>query len=117
MTTVPSENHEDEIAHLAKEHGLTKTIAFIQSDSSKQRSAGSKRVAKHRQQKKEQGLVPIDVPVSVAQEIKAAGSFEEWIKKKYESYSEEKIRRIKEAIGVANKVYKLPRWKRWIIGL
>lgn len=117
MTAMPSENQEDEIAHLAEEHGLTKTTAFIRSNSSKQRSASAARVAKHRQQKKERGLVPIDVPVSEAQEIKAAGSFEAWIKKKLEPYPEEKIRRIKQAIVVANKVYRLPRWKRWIIGL
>lgn len=116
MTVKPSENHEDEITHLAEEHGLTKTIAFIRSDSSKQRAAGAARVAKHRQQKKERGLVPVDVQTSVAQEIKAAGSFEAWVKK-FEPYSEEKILRIKQAIGVANKVYRLPRWKRWIIGL
>lgn len=117
MENISLNNKEEEILHLAEEHGLVKTTAFIRSNSPKQRSTGAERVAKHRQQKKERGLVPIDVPVSVAQEIKAAGSFEEWIKKKYESYSEEKIRRIKEAIGVANKVNRLPRWKRWIIGL
>lgn len=117
MTAMPSENQEDEIAHLAEEHGLTRTTAFIRSHSSKQRSASAARVAKHRQQKKERGLVPIDVPVSVAQEIKAVGSFEAWLKKKLKPYPEEKIRRINEAIGVANKVYGLPGWKRWIIGL
>lgn len=117
MTVKPSKNQEDEIAHLAEEHGLAKTTAFIRSNSSKQRSASAARVAKHRQQKKEQGLVPIDVPVSVAQEIKAEGSFEVWVKKKYEPYSKEKIRGIKRAIEIANKVYRLPPWKRWIIGL
>lgn len=117
MTVMPFENQEDEIAHLAEEHGLTKTTAFIRSNSSKQRSASAARVAKHRQQKKERGLVPIDVPVSEAQEIKAAGSFEAWIKKKLEPYPEEKIRRIKRAIEIANKVDRLPPWKRWIIGL
>lgn len=117
MTAIPSANQENEITHLAEEHGLTKTTAFIRSNSSKQRSASAARVAKHRQQKKEQGLVPIDVPVSVAQEIKAAGSFEAWVKKKLEPYSEERTRLIKHAFEVANKMYRLPRWKRWIIGL
>ena len=116
MTTVPSENHENETRHLAEEHGLTKAIVYITSNSSKQRSSGAKRVARHRQQKKERGIVQADLPIDVANEIKAAGSFEAWYER-FKPYPEEKIRRIKEAIQMANKIHQLPRWKRWLIGL
>lgn len=52
MATFLFENQDDEDNHLSKEHGLTKTVAYIQSDlSKKQRSTGAERVAKHRQQK------------------------------------------------------------------
>lgn len=57
MATFLFENQDDEDNHLSKEHGLTKTVAYIQSDlSKKQRSTGAERVAKHRQQKKQKGL-------------------------------------------------------------
>lgn len=116
MTIVSPENHEDEITHLAKEHGLTKAIAYIRSNSSKQRSSGAERTAKCRQQKKEKGFVQVYLPATVAEEIKVAGSFEAWYER-FKPYPDEKIRKIKQAIETANKIHQLPRWKRWIIGL
>ena len=110
------ENHAEENKHLAGEHGLIKTTAYIRGDATKKQSNGAARVAKLRQKKKENGIVQVDLPISVAQEIKAAGSFEAWCEK-FKPYSEEKIRKIKLAIEIANKVYQLPKWKRWIIGL
>jgi len=79
MSTVPPENTEDENKHLAEEHGLIPTTAYVRCTSEKQRSANAKRVAKHRQHKKEQGIVQIEVPIAIAEAIKAAGSFDAWI--------------------------------------
>lgn len=81
MNTVPLENTEDENKHLAEEHSLVKTMAYIRRNSEKQRSANARRVAKHRQRKKGDGIVQVDLPISVALEIKAAGSYDAWIKK------------------------------------
>ena len=110
------ENHAEENKHLTEEHGLIKTTAYIRSDATKKQSNGAARAAKYRQNKKENGIVQVDLPIAIAQEIKAAGSFEKW-SEKFKPYSEEKIRKIKEAIEIADKVYQLPKWKRWIIGL
>jgi len=117
MSTVPSENTEDEIKHLAEEHGLIKTTAYVRCDSEKQQSANARRVAKHRQQKKEKGIVQVELPISVAEEIKAAGSFDAWRKQFQPRLSEGQIRKINLAINIAAKVSRLHPWLRWILGL
>lgn len=109
------ENHAEKNRHLAQEHGLIKTTAYICSNDTKKQSDNAARVAKLRKKKKENGIVQVDLPIGVAQEIKAAGSFEKW-SEKFKPYSEEKIRKIKQDIEIANRVYQLPKWKRWLIG-
>ena len=116
MSTIPSKKPEDEIKHLAEEHGLIKTTAYIRSNVAKQRSAGAERVARHRQQKKEKGIVQVDLPVSVAEEIEAAGSFDAWIKQ-FQRLPSEKISKINQAIEIAKKVSKIHPWLRWMLGL
>ena len=116
MSTVSSENPENENMHLAEEHGLIKTTAYIRSSTAKQRSAGAERVARHRQQKKVKGIIQVDLPISVAEEIKVAGSFDAWMKQ-FQRLSSEKIRKINLAIQVANKVSRLHPWLRWILNL
>jgi len=116
MSSVISGTPEDENNHLAEEHGLIKTTAYIRSSTAKQRSTGAERVARHRQQKKEKGIVQVDLPVSVAEEIKAAGSFDAWMKR-FQTLPDEKIRKIRLAIKIATKVEKLHPWLRWILDL
>lgn len=116
MCTVPSKNQEDESNHLAEEHGLIRTTAYVRCNSEKQRSANARRVAKHRQQKKEKGIAQVDLPVSVAEEIKAAGSFDVWMKQ-FQRLPAEKIRKINLAIQIAKKVSRLHPWLRWILDL
>ena len=114
MSNDLSENLNDEIHHLAEEHGLIKTTAYVRSNSAKSQSNGAKRVARHRQQKKEKGLVPYDLPIAVVEEIKAAGSFDAWIKQ-FQRIPSDQIKLIRQAIRVAKKVSKLPRWMKWLI--
>ncbi|MDP1633284.1 MAG: hypothetical protein Q8K61_04985 [Gallionella sp.] len=116
MSNVPSANPENENNHLAEEHGLIKTTADVHNNSAKQRSAGAERVAKHRQQKKDKGMVQFDLPFSAVEEIKAAGSFDAWLNQ-FQRITPEKITIINQKIRIANKVSKLPRWLRWILHL
>lgn len=116
MNDVPSVNPEVENNHLAETHGLIKTIAYIRCNSAKQRSPGAERVAKHRQQKKANGIVQIGIPFAVAEEIKAAGSFEVWVKQ-YQRLPSKKIDEINRAIRIAQKVSALHPWLRRILGL
>lgn len=107
---------EDENDHLAEEHGLIKTTAYIPDNTGKQRSNGAERAARHRKKKKESGLISVDIPSEFAGIIKAAGSFEAWFEQ-YKSYPPEKIKKILEAIEIAKKVNKLPKWKLWLCKL
>lgn len=117
MTKIQFSNQEDESAHLAQEHGLIKTTAYIPVKSDKQKkSANAKRVERHRQRKKEKGLVAVDLPQSVADEIKAAGSFKEWIKQ-FQRIPPDKVKIINQYIHLAMKVQSLPSWIRWILDL
>lgn len=109
-------NQENENEHLASEHGLTKTTAYIRYNSAKQRSSGAERVARHRARKKEKGLVQIDIPTPVADEIKAAGSFATWMKQ-FRRYSPEQIKIINESIQIAHRARRLHPWLRWLLDL
>ena len=55
MSKVPSNPKEEEV-HLAEQHGLVKAIVFVRKNDDKKRSAGAERVARHRQQKRDNGL-------------------------------------------------------------
>ena len=116
MSNVPSNGPKDENDHLASEHGLIKTTAYVRSNSAKQRSSGAERVAKHRQQKKEKGLVPVDIPGAVAEEIKAAGSFDIWIMQ-FQRTTPEKTKMINESIRMFYRVNRLHPWLRWLLNL
>lgn len=116
MNTVPSENTTDENNHLAEEHGLTKTTAYVRSNTAKRRSTGAKRVAKHRQLKKERGIVQVDLPISVAEEIRAAGSFDAWMNQYMRIPVKRRIE-ICQELDTAAKVKKLHPWLRWILNL
>lgn len=70
------ENDED--IHLEAEHGLVKKTVYIRDN--KQRSSNAERVARHRQKKKEQGLVTVEVPQIAADAFREAGSFAAWYK-------------------------------------
>lgn len=73
-------NDHDEEKHLEEEHGLVKKTVFVREDQ-KRKSQNAERVARHRQKKKEQGLVLVEVSQLAAEAFKEAGSFEEWYKK------------------------------------
>ncbi len=113
MSTIP-EHTEDEDVHLAEQHGLVKTTAYIRNNSEKQRTAGAERVAKHRQKKKAQGLVQVDLPVSIADEIKASGSFADWFNQ-FRRLSSQESTEINQAIEIANRIAKFPRWLRRLL--
>jgi len=115
MCTITPETKEEE-THLAEEHDLKKTIAFIRNNTDKKRSSGAERVARHRQKKKDKGLVEVDVPIHIAEEIKRTGSFEAW-SKQFTWVRREKVKHINQAIETAKKVYKLPKWIRWLLDL
>lgn len=116
MANIQPGNHEDERAHLAQEHGLIKTTAYIPAKSENEKSANAKRVERYRQRKKEKGLIAVDLPLSVAEEIKAAGSFEGWMKQ-FHRISPDKVKDINQHIHLAWKVYSLPSWIRWLLDL
>lgn len=109
-----SVNQKNETQHLENEHGLTKTVAYIQNGKSKQRSAGAVRVARHREKKKEQGLVKIEVPASFADAIKKAGSFEAW-ERQYLHIPAVYAPKVRLAVNFALRFQKLHKWKRWIV--
>lgn len=109
------DNDDEDISkHLAEEHGLTLTAAYVPISSEKKRSAGAKRVAKHRQQKREKGLVTVDLPIFAAHAIKRTGSFELWVKSLFpDSY----VKDVNRALKLADKVAKLHPWVRRLLGL
>lgn len=116
MSNATSNILEDENDHLASDHGLIKTTAYVRGNSAKQRSSGAKRVARHRQQKKEKGLVPVDIPGAVAEEIKAAGSFDIWVMQ-FQRTTPEKTKMISESIRMFYRVNRLHPWVRWLLNL
>ena len=116
MSNVSVTSNKNEIDHLAEEHGLIKVAAFIHSNTAKQRTKGAERVAKHRQQKKDSGLVQVDVPILFAEEIKTAGSFEVWKKDLYH-VPQQRLISINLALATYRKVAKLHPWLRYILGL
>ena len=69
----------DEDIHLEEEHRLVKKTVYVR-DNKKQRSSNAECVARHRQKKKEQGLVTVEVPQIAADAFRAAGSFTAWYK-------------------------------------
>jgi len=77
MNTVIQQQHqqgdEQGLAEKAAELGLVKRLAFVPDAKAKGKSAGALRIAKHREKKKEAGLVPVDLPKEVADEIKQIG--------------------------------------------
>lgn len=109
---------EDENQHLAEEHGLIKTTAYIHKASARKRSNGAARTAKFRQRKLEQGLVQVYLPVEDAEAIKAAGSVAEWkCSLKRSKFSREKWEGLFCLAKIGLQYKKLPRWKKWLLGI
>jgi len=86
MTEQPNESlaeitphPEDE--HLAREHGLIKMTAYVVSAARKkeQKEGAAKRMAEMRERKKAAGLVMCELPIAMAEAIKAAGGPEAWL--------------------------------------
>lgn len=111
------EHPEDENQHLAEEHGLVRTTAYIRKASGQKRSNGAARTAKCRNNKKDQGLVQIYIPVEDAEAIKAAGSVEEWKCILQSRVSREKWKQIYHLAKIGLQYKKLPRWKKWLLGI
>lgn len=82
------------------------------------KSPGAQRVAAHRQKKKDEGLVPVQiyVPINLANRIKESGSFMAWLKQ-YEWLSKDAAKILHEKIALADKFSRLPSWKKWLINL
>jgi hypothetical protein len=114
MSKDPSQNPAEKNDYLLTDHRKTDTTVSDSSNSGVKPSNGAKRIAKYRQQKKERGLAPFDLPITVVEEIKAAGSFEVWIKQFYR-IPKDQIKLIRHAIRVEKKVSKLPGWIQWLI--
>ena len=99
--------------HLEEEHGLVKTTVYF--PSKKQQSDGAKRTAQYRQRKKERGIVQVDVPAAILEEIKVAGSFESWMNQFHRIPPDQFM--INRKIKIADKVLKFPRWLRRLLRL
>lgn len=113
MSFSPTNPEEDQ--HLADDHGLIKTTAYIPG-TKKKRSSGAARTQKHRDKKRNQGIAQVDVPIYLANAIKSAGSYESW-KKQYQFVPIEKYNRIEPDLSLTYWIEKLPKWKRWIINI
>ena len=104
--------------HLAEQQGLQKTTAYIRPKPVSERSAGAARVAKHRTRKKEQGIVQIDVPASIADAIKAAGSVDALAKLLSDPMcSTTGLMEVTRLAKLGRKVEQLPSWVRWFMKL
>jgi hypothetical protein len=104
--------------HLAEQHGLQKTTAYIRPKPAGERSAGAARVAKCRTKKKEQGIVQIDVPASIADAIKAAGSVDALAKLLSDPMcSTTGLTEVTRLAKLGRKVEQLPSWIRWCMKL
>lgn len=86
MTLHENENVVDitphlEEEHLAHEHGLVKTTAYVLSPAQKkvQKEGAAKRMAEMRERKKAAGLVMCELPIAMVEAIKAAGSPQAWL--------------------------------------
>lgn len=65
--------------HLAREHGLVKTTAYVKDpDSAKKKTGAADRMKRMRERKKEAGLASAEVPAAVAEAIREQG-FEAWL--------------------------------------
>ncbi|MBU0592126.1 MAG: hypothetical protein KKH74_00155 [Gammaproteobacteria bacterium] len=67
--------------HLAQAHGLVRTTAYVVSPARKkeQKEGAARRMAEMRERKKAAGLVMCELPMAMAEAIKAAGSPEAWL--------------------------------------
>lgn len=109
---------EIETQHLAEQHGLRKTTAYIHQKPASERSAGAARVAKHRAKKKDKGIVQIDVPVSLAASIKSAGSVDALAKLLSDPMcSTTGLNEVTRLAILGRKVEQLPSWIRWFMKL
>lgn len=120
MTTGTPSIHIDAQAksdskHLAEEHGLVKTTAFIRKLPANERSPGAERVARHRAKKRQAGIVSIDVPADVAEAIKAAGSADDLIQAIRASKSPAEAREERRLADVGRQTELLPTWLRWLL--
>ncbi len=107
-----------ESQHLAEQHGLMKTTAFIRHKPASERSAGAARVAKHRAKKKDQGIVQIDVPVSLATTIKSTSSVEALATFLSDPMSTTTdLKEVTRLASLGRKVERLPSWIRWLMKL
>lgn len=70
---VQNQVQEEDLAVKAATIGLVRKVAFVPDPKANVKSAGALRVERHRQKKKEAGLVPVDLPVEVASRIKEQG--------------------------------------------
>lgn len=116
--TQSNQGHIDQDQHLAEQHGLLKTTAYIRPKPAIERSTGAARVAKHRAKKKEQGIVQIDVPVSLAAAIKSAGSIDALAKLLSDPMcSTIGLNEVTRLATLGLKVEHLPSWLRWFMKL
>ena len=108
---------DNENLHLAEQHGLQKTTAYIRPKPASDRSAGAARVAKHRTRKKEQGIVQIDVPASIADAIKA-GSVDALATLLSDPiFSTTGLVDVTRLAKLGRRVEQLPSWIRWLMKL
>jgi hypothetical protein len=78
---VPSIVAERVDARLADEFDLVRVhspVYVLDKKAAAERSAGAERVARHRQKLADEGRRPASVPVTVLDEVKAAGGWDQW---------------------------------------
>lgn len=101
--------------HLAEEHGLVKTTAYIRKKSGDERSPGAERVARHRAKNKQAGIVSIEVRADLAEAIKAAGSADDLIQLIQAPKSPAEAREERRLADVGRQTELLPTWLRWLL--
>jgi len=87
MTEQPNETivdttHDPEDEHLAREHGLVKTTAYVVSAAARKKEKKedtARRMAEMRARKKAAGLVMYELPIAMVESIKAAGGPGAWL--------------------------------------
>ncbi|MDZ4201451.1 MAG: hypothetical protein U1C96_04795 [Gallionella sp.] len=116
MNAESTVDQTSEIQHLLEQHGLKRTVAFIPDSRLKEKTGNATRQARHRQKMEEMGMVKADIPIQLAEAIKAAGSYAAW-RKQFVPVTVEAYKRLKLDEQLAHQIHSSPKWKRGIINL
>lgn len=115
MKVNPSIDPTDERQHLAEQHGLRETVAYVYiGQPDRKRVAAAKRQERRRQKLKSEGLVSVLLPADFAEDIKKHGSYQEWAME-HKVLSILEFLRLNQADEVAASYQSLPVWKQKLI--